>query len=241
MLLNTFKKILSGGIFLILALLIGCSGSLTGLKNVKQGESIAGSPNGLLVGAILLRQGANSVTFSGDAGSGEKLKIHNNGTGEIYTHNIEGTPDVKDIEGFDFRLPLAPGQYSLTSITATDLNINRTTTAKVSPWLLNILTLPLGVVIVPGRTAINIPTPFSSFEIKPHEVTYIGTLIIEIPDPLPDGRFEPQYKIINEEIPTTGDLKSRIPGIEKIVTTLVVVQQPAQPSAPNPGLKPKEN
>jgi hypothetical protein len=239
MLLKKIKNILSGAIFLSLVLLIGCSSSLQSLKNVKQGESIVGSQNGLLVGAILLRQGEKTVTLTGGQGSGEMLQIKNTETDQKYSHKIEGTADVKDIEGFDFRLLLGPGQYSLTSLRATGINVNQTTTAKVSPWLINILTLPLGVVTVPGQAAINLPTPFSSFEIKPHEATYIGTLIIEIPDPLPNGRFNPQYKILNEETPTTADLKNRILGIEKVVTALVVVQQPAQSVAPNPELNPK--
>lgn len=233
------RNILSGALLSGLVVIMGCASSLQTLKNVKQGESIAGSQNGLLVGAFLLRQGEKTVTLTGAQGSGETFQIKNIATGQTYSHKIEGTADVKDIDGYDFRLPLTAGQYSLLSLTATGVNVNETTMSKASPWLMNILTLPLGVVSVPGNSSINLPTPFSSFEIKPREVTYIGTLIIEIPDPLPNGRFRPQYKVLNEETQTTAELRTRIPGIEKVVTALVAVQLPAQTPGAIPDSNPK--
>ena len=223
-LINGKKKY--GALFLSLIFIFGgCAHHFQNIKNFKEGETLVQPSEGLLIGSILVRQGENELKPSG-LSSSEKLEILNIQTNSSIYHDLRGTDEIKGVKGTDFRLPLPSGQYKLQKIIATDIKLNRSTSSKIAPWLLNILTLPFGVFVFPGigPETLELTLPYSDFEVKPHEATYIGTLIVDFPDPLPIGHPHGQFKVIDEGDQTTADLQNRIPGIERVVKNLLMVE-----------------
>ena len=191
------------GLFLCLFLITACSNTL---QSVKEGETFSKSSDGLLVGTIRFQQGDRMIVPSG-LGATQRLFIQSIEINKSFEHVLDGT---------DFRLTLPPGHYTVKQIFAYQLSVNKTTGAAVAPWLWNVLTLPFGVVTVPAGTRFNFYPPDSPFEIKQHEATYIGTLVVEIPDPLPMGSFTPTFRVIDEEEQASKDLPARFPGIERV-------------------------
>ncbi|MCG3110895.1 MAG: hypothetical protein MCM46_03620 [Candidatus Manganitrophus sp. SB1] len=179
------------------------------LQNLKEGESLADTSKGLLVGTVEWRQGGRPVE------SKSRFQLNNlQWKRRTYIHNLEGS---------DFRIPLAPGKYSFTSITAFNPEINKTTGRKAANVglvfvnLLNFVTAPFYFALIPIIDSVSFLYPENAFEIKEHEVTYVGKIIIDLEDPLPAGTAKPQIRVVDEEDRIAADLQTigGIEGIEK--------------------------
>lgn len=175
------------------------------LQNLKEGKSLADTSKGLLVGTVEWRQGGRPV----ESKSGFQL---NNlpWKRRTYIHNLEGP---------DFRIPLAPGKYSFTW-----RSIPRSTkppgekqrmSGLVFVNLLNFVTAPFYFAFVPIIDSVSFLYPENEFDIKEHEVTYVGKIIIDLEDPLPAGTAKPQIRVVDEEDRIAADLQT-IGGIERM-------------------------
>jgi hypothetical protein len=131
----------------------------------------------------------------------------------------------------EFHLAVPQGQYSLDHFHIMKAGANRTRWATVTPWLLNVLTLPLGVVFIPtGRVDLSVVPHFSVFEINQDEVSYIGTLTIEIPDPLPMGQYQAHFKIADDGDEFLGDIQSHSYGAGRFMRRVIAsMSAPGQP------------
>lgn len=207
------QKTKTWGVLVCLFLLAGCSNNL---YNLKEGQSLPSS-EGLLVGTIRWQQGDQGLAVYGGGVLGSKVRmdIRNVTTDEVYSYVMEA-PDV--------RLALPPGQYTFVEISVSNVavNVNRTTAQKVAPWLLNLLTLPLGVVTIPtGKVNLSFKPPFPPFVIREHEALYIGSLVINLPDPLPRGRFQARFDISDEGDQVLSELQDRFPGTKRVEKRLL--------------------
>lgn len=205
-----------GALAMCLILLTGCSNSL---RNLKDGEALPTS-QGLLVGTIRWQQGEHGVAAygGGQYGTHVLLQIRHIGSERVYSH------DMKEPR---LLLTLPAGEYMFERITISNvsLNVRRTTAQKAAPWLLNVLTLPLGVATIPtGGVNLSFEPTLSAFQIKAGEATYIGTITIDFPDPLPHGSNRVNFSVADEEDTAAENLVIRFPGTERVEKHLLLVQ-----------------
>lgn len=207
------QKIKTCGVLVFLFLLAACS---TNLYNLRDGQPLPPS-EGLLVGTIRWQQGDQGLAVYGGGYLGSKVRIdiRNISNDEVYSYVMEA-PDV--------RLALPPGKYTFAEISVSNVavNVNRTTAQKVAPWLVNLLTLPLGVLVIPTeKVNLSSKPSFPPFVIREHEALYIGSLVIHLPDPLPTARFQVRFDISDEGDQVLDELKDRFPGTKRVEKRLL--------------------
>lgn len=92
----------------------------------------------------------------------------------------------------------------------------------MAPLLMNLITLPLGVLTIPSpKISVSVNPSLSPFVVHQGEALYVGTIVIEIPDPIPFGGFRSQIKVVNEEDQHLAGFQQEFPGIERVATRLL--------------------
>lgn len=82
-------------------------------------------------------------------------------------------------------------------------------------FLLNQYTLPYGLIIAPSTdTELEARPKLRTFMVKRQEASYLGHLIIEVPDPLPAGSLRPQIRVIDPDNLEIEAINRVLPGIK---------------------------
>ena len=207
------------GLVVLWALLItACANPpITDISGFKEGEKL-GVQDGLLVGAIRWQQGEKEVAT--DVGDYHEvpdtgIQIRNMATNEVVRLWLKTS---------DLCLALPRGTYVFEKISGSQLavRVDRTTGEKVAPWLANVLTLPLGGVVIPSEKVGAAFTPhLAQFVIKEGEASYMGILTIHLPDPLPKGPFKIGVSTSDEGEEMLGRLRARFEGIARVEKRLL--------------------
>ena len=204
------SSILIFGISLV-SLLASCAKEVS---NIRPGMFHFDSSYGVLVGSIDWRQGGRRV------GTFTNFDFENLSTHKKYFHI------TRKIE---YWLAVPQGEYSLSILRITNPKVRKTFGRQIAGtlpllfFLLNQYTLPYGLIIAPStdnelKARPNLPT----FIVKRQEATYLGHLIIEIPDPLPAGSLQPQIRVIDPDNFEIETIKRTLSGIKRVEKRILV-------------------
>jgi hypothetical protein len=192
-------------------LLSACANpNVTDFQNLTEGEQLP-TPAGLLVGSVRWHQGEDDVSphLTG-------VELKNIATGEGYRIFVDET--------HDFRLALPAGRYVFQKVSGSRLSLrtDRTTNEKLAPLLGNIVTLPLGGIIIPSDTmSVWFQPLLPPVVIRESEAVYIGALTINLPDPLRKGSFDIRITTIDMGDETLRNFQSRFPGTMRVEKQLL--------------------
>ena len=183
--------------------------NITDVEPLTEGAQLP-APAGLLVGSVRWQQGEEGVSphLTG-------IELRNIATGEGYRISV-GT--------HDFRLVLPAGQYVFRKIWGSGLALrtDRTTTEKVAPWLMNIVTLPLGGIIIPTETmGVWFHPSLPPIVIREGEALYVGALTMNLPDPLRKGLLDVRITTNDAGDETLKEFQARFPGTMRVEKKLL--------------------
>lgn len=200
-----------GPTLLYVLFLTACANpNITDVEPLTEGVQLL-KPAGLLVGSIHWQQGQEDVSphLTG-------IELRNIASGEGYRISVDET--------HDFRLALPPGQYVFQRISGSRLSIrtDRTTNEKMAPLLLNIITLPLGGIILPTETmGIWFQPPLPPVVIQEGEALYIGALTMNLPDPVRKGSFAIRITTTDMGDEALTNFQTRFPGTMRVEKQLL--------------------
>ena len=197
-------------LFYVLLLTACANPNITDVEPLTEGAQLP-KPAGLLVGSVHWQQGQEDVSphLTG-------IELRNIATGEGYRISVDET--------HDFRLALPPGQYVFQKISGSSLSIRteRTTNDKMAPLLMNIVTLPLGGIIIPTDTMdIWFQPPLPPVVIQEGEALYIGALTMNLPDPVRKGSFDIRITTNDSGEETLKNFQARFPGTMRVEKKLL--------------------
>lgn len=198
-------------ILLYVLFLTACANpNITDVEPLKEGTQLP-TPAGLLVGSVRWRQGEQDVSphLTG-------IELRNIATGEGYRIAVDET--------HDFRLVLPAGRYVFQKIWGSRLSLrmDRTTNEKMAPWLMNIVTLPLGGIIIPTETmGVWFQPSLPPVVIREGGALYIGALTMNLPDPLRKGLFDIRITTNDMGDETLKNFQSRFPGTMRVERQLL--------------------
>jgi len=218
--MGTKKNTLMITCLLFVALLFSsCATTHELIYNAKEGKSF-NSNKGMLAGALRWKQADTIIEPTGSFfGPLHEISIKNINTNIVYIHSLKKT---------SFYLALDPGTYNLNMVSITRIQkLHDIPFNKEAPLISNTEMFSMGVSIClfprggpppPEALSYMYPIPFPSFQINEHEATYIGTLIVEVPDPLPDPKnpITPSFTFIDDQAETLNEFSTRFPGIERV-------------------------
>jgi len=200
-----------GPILLYILFLTGCANpNITDVEPLTEGTQLP-TAGGLLVGSVRWQQGEEDVSPHLTA-----IQLRNIATGEGYRIAVDETRD--------FRLALPVGRYAFQKISGASLSLrmDRTTTEKVTPWLMNIVTLPLGGIIIPTETmGVWFQPSLPPVVIQEGEALYIGALTINLPDPLRKGLLDIRITTTDMGDEALKNFQSRFPGTMRVEKQLL--------------------
>ena len=217
--MGTIKNTLMIFFSLLVALMLSsCATTSKFIDNAKEGKSIK-SAKGMLAGAIQWKQEDKVIepteSFFGPL---HRIIIKNSITNIVYIH---------DLKQSSFYLALDPGTYSIENVSISrisklhDIPLNKEASLfsneEIDSMIIAFLFFPYSAP-TPEALSYAYPIHFPSFEINEHEATYIGTLIIEVPDPLPDPAkpITPSFTFIDNQDRALNKFNTRFPWIERI-------------------------
>jgi hypothetical protein len=183
--------------------------NITDVEPFTEGAQLP-TPGGLLVGTVGWRQGEESVSSRRTG-----IELRNIVTGEGYRISVMT---------HDFRLVLPSGQYVVQRIWGSGLSLrmDRTTTEKVAPWLMNVVTLPLGGIIIPSESMdVWFQPSLTPIVIREGEALYVGALTVNLPDPLRKGSVNIRITTNDEGDETLKEFQARFPGTTRVEKQLL--------------------
>ena len=201
--------------------LSACSASNTAIKQVSNLQEGAQLPyaEGVLVGSLRWEQGEQGIAAHGSGrcqGPYTIIMLRNTASNELYRHLLEAP---------DFRLSLPPGQYVFEQILGGRLavRVNSGSTETAAPWLLNVVTLPFGMMIIPspGKN-LRFKPALPPVVVREGEAAYGGSLIVDLPDPLPSEPFPVRVRTADEGSETLKEFDARFPGTIRVEKQLLI-------------------
>lgn len=198
-------------VLLYVLFLTACANpNITDVDPLTEGAQLL-KPAGLLVGSVHWQQGQEDVSphLTG-------IELRNFASGEGYRISVDET--------HDFRLALPPGKYVFHKISGSRLSVrtDRTTNEKLAPLLLNIVTLPLGGIIIPTETmGIWFQPPLPPVVIQEGEALYIGALTMNLPDPVRKASFDIRITTNDMGEETLKNFQVRFPGTMRVEKQLL--------------------
>ena len=209
--------------FSLLVVLIANACATKYIDNVKT-KTVIRPGKGMLIGALRWKQANKIVEPTGSFfGPLHQITLRDWKTTIVYVHSLKKA---------SFYLALDPGTYSIDKVSIAriqklhDIPLN-----KEAPLITNeeafsigasVCLFPCGGAPVPTALSYEYATSFPSFQIYEQEATYIGTLIIEVPDPLPDPAdpITPRFTFIDEH-EVVHDVITHYPGIERVNNSIL--------------------
>lgn len=183
-------------------------------KNAEEGVLL--SDKGLLTGSLLIVQNGEKIEFP-IGNSGLEIQVKDIKSGRLYVHWLTKP---------EFILSLPPGHYSLTEIRAASRLFNSTSDvarkesnsslAELAGVLLQLSANSGPTHSDPGPTNLLLANLMTQFEIKEHEVTYIGSLKITVPDQIGSGKFDSNLTVIDEQDKTAAFYQTRFHEITQV-------------------------
>lgn len=200
------------------------------IDNAQEGKPFKPT-KGMLAGALRWKQAGKIVEPTGSFfGPLHQITIINRDTDRdiVYVHSLKKA---------SFYLALDPGTYSIEKVSITriqklhDIPFNQEAPLISNEEMLlmtvSFCLFPCGGAPVAQALSYEYPTHFPSFQINEHEATYIGTLTIEVPDPLPDPAepITPSFTFIDDQDETLNEFSTRFPGIERVKSLIPASQK----------------
>ena len=183
--------------------------NITDVEPLTEGAQVPTS-GGLLVGTVGWQQGEERVSSRRTG-----IELSNIDTGEGYRVSVTT---------HDFRLVLPAGRYVVQRISGSGLSLrmDKTTTEKVAPWLMNVVTLPLGGIILPSESMdVWFQPSLTPIVIREGEAMYAGALTVHLPDPLRKGSVNIRMTTNDEGDETLKDFQVRFPGTTRVEKRLL--------------------
>lgn len=207
-----------GSVALYALFIAACANSaITDISGFKDGEKLE-VQDGLLLGTIKWQQGEKEVATD----VGDYHEVPDTG---IQLRNIATNEVVRLwLRTSDLCVALPRGTYAFDKISGSQLavRVNKTTSEKVAPWALNLLTLPLGGIIIPSeKVGLSFNPQLAQFVIREGEASYMGTITIHLPDPLPRGPFKIEVSTSDEGEEVLKKLRVRFEGIARVEKRLL--------------------
>lgn len=197
-------------------LLSSCANVYHSVGDVKDDTSFAESSKGLLLGSVHWVQKSEAIEVKENDYRHFSVFFKNIGTNRQYMYIMKKS---------DFAIALPPGNYELTSIHAPTRAFHRSSAwvyKEIADFTLLLVagtaaSVATGVNLGPAFSgwseSVPVPVDIPSFVLRQREATYIGSLIIEVPDPLPYESFIPRLKINDEGDAILKDIQTRFPSI----------------------------